>query len=188
MAIFRVFWYGSVIIYHLPGIREIHHWCCYYTIPYKTESKAKVLKLLVWCKMNERLTPQAFQVLTSNTKTLNLLYVTFQNIFLKVMNKYFFVYIKWQINALWELAYLKSSHLILQLSVRINFIAGIEAGAVDVWINETRLRSSKIFEFSVRERPINTKCQYHRPSAHIEEHRVLGENKGGATCSSRADR
>lgn len=80
----------------------------------------------------------------------------------------FFVSIKSQINALWELVYLKSSHLIQQLLVRINFIAGIELGAVDVWINETQLRSSKIFEFSVRERPINTRCQYHMRSAHIE--------------------
>lgn len=66
------------------------------------------------------------------------------------------------------MAYLKSSHIIQQLLVRINFIAGIELGAVDVWINETQLRSSKILEFSVRERHINTKCQYHMLSAHIE--------------------
>ena len=76
-------------------------------------------------------------------------------------------YIKSYINVLWKQAYFKWS-LVIQLLLQINYIAGIELGAVDVKIIITWFLSLKILEFSVRERCMNTNCQYHMPSAHIE--------------------
>ena len=65
-----------------------------------------------------------------------------------------------------RVGYLKWFHLIQQLLLRIDFIAGIELDMV-VQINMTWFLSSKILEFSVKERCINIKCQYRMLSAHI---------------------